>query len=214
MRYERLSYVILQRLYAERREEIDNKLLEFKGIRERSDSKIFEELIYCILTVQSSARSAGRAIERLKVKGLLFRGSAREVERALKGVRFAKTKTKRIIKARRLFSSVRGVVIKARLPADPHAARSFLAEEVDGMGYKEASHFLRNIGYQGLAILDRHVLRGLYDLGAIDEVPRSLTGKRYLAIERLYIDLARNAGICPEALDLVLWSARTGEVLK
>jgi N-glycosylase/DNA lyase len=214
MRYERLSYVLLQRLYAERREEIDNKLLEFKGIRDRSDSEIFEELIYCILTVQSSARSAGRAIERLKVKGLLFRGSAREVERALKGVRFAKTKAKRIINARRLFSSVRGMVIKTKLPADPHAARSYLAEEVDGMGYKEASHFLRNIGYQGLAILDRHVLRGLYDLEAIDEVPRSLTKKRYLAIERLYFDLARKAGICPEALDLVLWSARTGEILK
>jgi len=180
----------------------------------RSDEHIFEELIYCILTVQSSARSAGSAVLRLKRNKLLLRGRAKEVERCLRGVRFARTKAKRVIEARRLFSSGKKIKIQARLPADPQSARRFLAHEVDGIGYKEASHFLRNIGYRGLAILDRHVLKGLADLGVIEGVPRSLSEGKYLAIERLYIGLAQKLGIAPEALDLLLWSAKTGEVLK
>jgi len=210
----RITLALLSELYLEREGEIEDRLQEFERVFYKPDERIFEELIYCILTVQSSARSAWKAVIRLKRKGLLFRGRAKEVERCLRGVRFARTKANRIIKARRSFSSGSEIDIKARLPVDPQSARRFLAHEVEGMGYKEASHFLRNIGYRGLAILDRHVLKGLADLRVIDDVPKSLSERKYLAIERLYIGLAQKLGIAPEALDLLLWSAKTGEVLK
>lgn len=210
----KITLALLSELYLERKGEIGDRLLEFRKVSYKPDEKIFEELIYCLLTVQSSARSAWKAVIRLKRKGLLFHGRAKEIEGCLRGVRFARTKANRIIKARRLFSSGNEIKIKARLPADPQSARRFLAHEVEGMGYKEASHFLRNIGYRGLAILDRHVLKGLADLRVIDDVPKSLSERKYLAIERLYIDLAEKLRIAPEALDLLLWSVKTGEVLK
>jgi len=210
----KISFALLRKLYPERVGEIGNRLLEFKRTFGKPDEEIFEELTYCILTVQSSARSAEEAVIRLKRNDLLLRGSAKDVERCLRGVRFARTKANRIIKARRLFSSGNEIRIKARLPADPQSARRFLAHEVEGIGYKEASHFLRNIGYRGLAILDRHVLKGLVDLRVIKEVPKSMSESKYLAIEKLYVGLAERLGIAPEALDLLLWSARTGEVLK
>jgi len=213
-KHHKVSFALLRKLYPEREGEIGNRLLEFKRAFGKPDKGIFEELIYCILTVQSSARSAENAVIRLKRKGLLLRGRGKEVERCLRGVRFARTKASRIVKARRLFSSGNEIRIKARLPADPQSARCFLAHEVEGIGYKEASHFLRNIGYRGLAILDRHVLKGLEDLRIIEGVPKSLSEGKYLAIEKLYVGLAAKLGIAPEALDLLLWSAKTGEVLK
>jgi N-glycosylase/DNA lyase len=92
--------------------------------------------------------------------------------------------------------------------------RDALVEEVWGFGLKEASHFMRNIGYSGLAVLDRHVLRWMKVLGAIKEVPRSLTRRRYIELEQRFIRLAEELGLKPEALDLLLWYASTGEVLK
>ena len=56
--------------------------------------------------------------------------------------------------------------------------------DVKGLGMKEASHFLRNVGRgKTIAILDRHILKNLKKYGAIDGVPTSLTKKRYLEIE-------------------------------
>jgi N-glycosylase/DNA lyase len=51
-------------------------------------------------------------------------------------------------------------------------------------------------------------------LGAIDEVPRSLTRKRYIKLEQRFMWLAEELGLAPEVLDLLLWYASTGEVLK
>ena len=48
---------------------------------------------------------------------------------------------------------------------------------------KESSHFLRNIGYRGYAILDKHILRGLHELGVIDEPARPSSPARYREIE-------------------------------
>lgn len=52
------------------------------------------------------------------------------------------------------------------------------------MSYKEASHFLRNVGFgEDVAILDRHILRNLERLAVIDEIPKTLSPKLYLEIE-------------------------------
>ncbi|MGQ9513688.1 MAG: N-glycosylase/DNA lyase [Thermoproteota archaeon] len=214
MKQKKVSLDLILEIYSKRRDEIESKLLEFKKVSSKKDEVIFEELAYCILTAKSSARAAERAIRRLKEKDLLLRGSSRKVERLLSGVLYARKKAERIVKARSLFRSRRGFAIKDKLSSDPYVARKFLADNVEGMGYKEASHFLRNIGYDGLAILDRHVLKGLYELHVISEVPKSLTRKKYLEIENAYITFANSIGIKPEALDLVLWSAKTGEMLK
>jgi len=98
--------------------------------------------------------------------------------------------------------------------AEGRRAREWLAEHVKGFGYKEASHFLRNVGYVNVAILDRHVLRVLAEHGLIDEVPKTLTKRRYLEIEKRLEGLAQTLGLSLGELDLYLWQMKTGKVLK
>ncbi|HXX65011.1 MAG TPA: DNA lyase, partial [Bacteroidota bacterium] len=89
-----------------------------------------------------------------------------------------------------------------------------LVANVDGLGWKEASHFLRNIGHRDLAILDRHILRNLRRYGVIGSLPKSLTAARYLKIERKFLQFARAIGLSIDELDLLFWSRETGAILK
>lgn len=99
---------------------------------------------------------------------------------------------------------------------DPFERRDWLAAEprIKGVGYKEASHYLRNIGFKGYGILDKHIVRCLAELGVI-ESPKPPTGRnRYLETEARMRQFAGDVGINFDELDLVLWSMKTGEVLK
>jgi N-glycosylase/DNA lyase len=100
--------------------------------------------------------------------------------------------------------------------ADPVERRDWLAREkgIKGLGYKESSHFLRNVGYRGYAILDKHILRCLAEVGVIASPQPPSTRARYLATEERLRDFARDLGVDFEELDLVLWSMKTGEILK
>jgi N-glycosylase/DNA lyase len=100
--------------------------------------------------------------------------------------------------------------------SDPIERRDWLALEtgIKGLGYKESSHFLRNVGFTGYAILDKHVMRCLADVGLVaDNRPPSSRGT-YLLMEAKLKKFAREIGIDFDELDLVLWSMKTGEVLK
>jgi N-glycosylase/DNA lyase len=99
---------------------------------------------------------------------------------------------------------------------DPLERRDWLAQEkqVKGLGYKEASHFLRNIGVKGHAILDKHVMRCLAEVGVIDSPKPPSTRRKYLEVEQQLTRFAREIGVDFDELDLVLWSMKTGEVLK
>jgi N-glycosylase/DNA lyase len=94
--------------------------------------------------------------------------------------------------------------------------RDFLAanRSVRGIGYKEASHFLRNIGYRGYAILDKHVLTRLAELGVLESSKRPATKKGYVAAEEKLKSFADSIGIDFDELDLLLWYTKTGEILK
>lgn len=99
---------------------------------------------------------------------------------------------------------------------NPIERRDWLARErrIKGLGYKEASHFLRNIGLKGYGILDKHVLRCLADLEVVDSARPPTTRNAYLEKEDQLKRFARRVRINFDELDLVLWSMKTGEVLK
>ncbi len=98
---------------------------------------------------------------------------------------------------------------------DAKRAREWLVENVKGYGYKEASHFLRNIGLGAdLAILDRHILKNLKSAGVIRQIPKSLNRKNYLDVEERMRKFARKVRIPLDHLDLVLWYKEAGEVFK
>ena len=205
----------LMRLYAPVRPQIENRLGEFRGIWETaSEEELFRELVFCLLTPQSRARTCWNAVLRLERKSLIGQGEACRIQEELTGVRFHQRKADYICRAREMFSEVS---LRSTLNefTSSFAAREWLVKNVLGLGYKEASHFLRNIGLgDDLAILDRHILKNLLILGVIDEVPASLSRTSYLEIERRMTEFSRAVGIPMGHLDLLLWYKEAGEIFK
>ncbi len=207
----------LKQLYETRRDAIHVRLKEFREILQGSEEEVFAELCFCLLTPQSSAKVCWDAVNRLREKGLLLKGDSGELEPLLRDVRFNDSKARYIVEARGTFSKNGGLRLKSHLTSffNLFELREWLVENVKGLGYKEASHFLRNIGLgEEFAILDRHILRNLKDLGVLPEVPASLTKKRYLEIEDKVRRFSKEIGIPMADLDLLLWSKETGWIFK
>ncbi|MBI2579285.1 MAG: N-glycosylase/DNA lyase [Candidatus Aenigmarchaeota archaeon] len=204
----------LSERYRQKKQEIESRLLDFKNMKNASEKDIFAELCFCLLTPQSKAKTCWRAIEKLKDNGKLYDGSQQEVLAWLAGVRFNVGKSSYIVEARKLFHNGTDFAVREKLPQEPAKAREWLADNVKGMGMKEASHFLRNIGYEGLAILDRHILRHLHGNGVIEEAKPPSTRKKYMEIEGKFRAFSENAGIPMDHLDLLWWSEEAGEIFK
>jgi N-glycosylase/DNA lyase len=208
----------LMRDYRKIRKRIRERLLEFGEVWKEPDERIFEEMVFCLCTPQSSARSSFSAVDYLARSGILTRGDQSAISRVIRGnVRFHNNKSRYIIEARRLFTDQGGRMrIKERLHHhDPLILREWLVKNVKGFGYKEAAHFLRNIGMgDNLAILDRHILKNMVKYGVIKEVPSTLTGKSYLELEEKFRDFSKRTGIPMAELDLLFWSQETGEIFK
>jgi len=207
----------LQSLYQERKDAIQKRLLEFKQVMRWNDEEVFAELAFCLLTPQSSARVCWDAVSKLKQLTLLLKGKPTDLEPHLSNVRFGDSKARYIVEARDLFAADGRLQLKSRIEIfyNPFELREWLVENVKGLGYKEASHFLRNIGLgEEFAILDRHILRNLARLKVIPEVPASITKKRYLEIEEKLRRFAADIGIPMAELDLLFWSKETGWIFK
>ncbi len=207
----------LRQFYEKQKDPVQKRLLEFKQILERDDHDVFAELCFCLLTPQSSAKTCWAAVTRLKEKSLLLKGAPGELEPLLNDVRFNESKAKYIVQAREQFSKNGDLQVKPHLRSfvNNYELREWLVENVNGLGYKEASHFLRNVGLgEEFAILDRHILRNLKDFGVLPEIPTSLTKKRYLEIEEKVRRFSRQIGIPMGELDLLLWSKETGWIFK
>lgn len=205
-----MRYKELIREYKYKKKEIKKRLKEFESAGKCGTKKLFSELCFCLLTPQSNARHCDRAIQELKRTGLLFKGDAAGIRKLLKRhTRFHNKKAEYIIGARASFDkSVLGAGNALKI-------RDLLVKDIKGLGYKEASHFLRNIGLgQNIAILDRHILKNLKRYGAIDNIPSSLTPGLYLNIEEKAAVFAKHVNIPLEELDLLFWSSETGEIFK
>ena len=196
--------------YDARRGAIRARLADFAAVK---PDQYFFELVYCLLTPQSSAVNAGKAVALLQERGIS--ADCEELALVLHQkefyVRFHNTKARHILAAQEKFPDIMQL-----LDGDQDAAtlREWLVLNVKGLGWKEASHFLRNIGRRDLAILDRHILRNLKRHHVIRSLPKSLTKKRYNAIEQQFVRFAGAIGISMDELDLLFWSRETGEILK
>lgn len=181
----------------------------------------FYELAYCLLTPQSSAVNAAHAVERLQQERFLERGGdPTPVLRDRRHyIRFHNTKSRRLLEARNVYPALKAELAASRqrtraLETDGRVMRDWLLQNVKGLGWKESSHFLRNIGYQELAILDRHILRNMKHHGVIRAIPATLTPKRYVSLERALMKFAGVLQIPMDELDLLFWSRETGEIRK
>jgi N-glycosylase/DNA lyase len=206
----------LKKVYGTKKPEILNRLKDFNNTWNKEDNKIFAELCFCILTPQSKAEVCDGIINRLEKNKLLFKGSACKIWPYLKKARFYKNKSRYIVEARVIFQNNGRLNLKDKLDKDNiEKTREWLVENVKGMGYKEASHFLRNIGLgERLAILDVHILRNLKKFGVIKDIPITITKKIYLDIENKFMEFANRIKIPIAHLDLLFWSMGTGRIFK
>jgi N-glycosylase/DNA lyase len=201
----------LLRHYSAFRTSIRARLADFAAV---PPSEYFYELLYCLLTPQSSAVNADAVVQKIRAGG--FFGRAFDVEPILRDpahyIRFHRVKARRLLEARERYHETMRI-LSSELP--PIELREALVRHVNGFGLKEATHFLRNIGRSaGLAILDRHILRNLVRCGVIRSIPPTLTRRRYLQIEGQFDRFARTIGIPLDELDLAFWSMETGEIRK
>lgn len=208
----------IKTLYDFKREEIRLRLQEFKKIWERGTrEEIFAELVYCILTPMARGKLCCTAVENMVRRGILFTGDTTQIIKELSGARFIYKKSAYIVESREKLFLNSTVSLKSILSEinDSHDARDWLVRNVKGIGYKEASHFLRNIGFtQNLAILDRHIVKNLHFFGVIEEIPDYLSRTRYFKIEEKMMEFSKAVHIPMGHLDLLMWYKETGEILK
>ncbi len=202
-------------LYSQKKDAIEKRLIEFRHVWNGSAERVFAELAFCLCTPQSKAQLCWSSVLKLVENGMLYNGSEAQVKKHIKPIRFYNTKARHIILARKIFTENGGIRIKGIIPSQEKQAREWLVSNVKGLGYKEASHFLRNAGRaQHLMILDRHILRNLVAYGVISEVPKAMSTKKYMEIEDKMLSFAQSVGIPASHLDLLFWSKQTGEIFK
>ncbi|MEM1574867.1 MAG: N-glycosylase/DNA lyase [Nitrososphaerota archaeon] len=189
---------------------VDARIREFKEIGNKSNIEIFKELCFCILTANFNAE---RSIKIQKEIGDGFLTLPEfTLAKKLKdlGHRYYDVRAKYIVEARKYANSLKETINSFN---DENKLREWLVENIKGLGYKEASHFLRNIGYTNFAILDFHIIDLLAKYGLIEK-PKTLTRKRYLEIEKILKEIAEKLNINLAELDLYLWYLSTGKILK
>jgi len=189
---------------------VDARMREFKEKGKKSSKELFKELCFCILTANFNAEKSMRIQAEID-DGFL---TLPEFELARKmrelGHRYPRTRARYIAEAREHAGSLKKTVESLD---DHKKLREWLVKNVKGISYKEASHFLRNIGYTDLAIIDFHIINVLTKHKLVER-PKTLTKARYLEIESLLRKIASKSGLNLAELDLYLWFMETGKVLK
>ncbi|NPA33101.1 MAG: N-glycosylase/DNA lyase [Aquificae bacterium] len=177
---------------------------------------VFSELSFCILTANSSATLGLKIQSRLGDEGFMTL-KKEELEEVFRkhGHRYASQRAERIVLAREKFGSVLELLRKEK---DPKLIRELLSSpkspyKIKGFAYKEASHFLRNVGFKDVAIVDRHIFRFLVENGLLEPV-KTLTPKVYLKAEKELEKLAKELGMSVGELDLYIFYLKTKKVLK
>jgi len=176
----------MERLYAIRKEMIRSRLSEFAAV---PPSEYFYELVYCLLTPQSSARNAEQVV--LQLRNAEFQYTDVDPEPFLRQkkyyIRFHRTKSRHLLQMKDQFSLI---AEKLSEPVIAPEMRDWLVKNVLGLGYK------------------------LTRLWVISSIPKSISRKQYLNIEKRFSKFAMKTGIPLDELDLVFWSMETGEIRK
>ncbi|MBI2660221.1 hypothetical protein HYX07_03605 [Candidatus Woesearchaeota archaeon] len=183
----------------------------------KDDNRIFEEMAFCIFTANTSAEMGAKAVD--AVRNVLIGGNAADMTRRLEGIyRFNNVRPAHIIHTRTYLKNSLNFQLKNKIKSfkNKNELRYFFAlnKDIKGLGMKEASHFLRNIGFKGYAILDKHIINSLHEFGVLKTNDKPKNAKEYLEFEQKYIDFSNEIGINMDELDLFLWSRKNGRILK
>jgi N-glycosylase/DNA lyase len=190
---------------------VRGRLSEFRAMRKAPDGELFKELCFCLLTANYTSEG-GIRVQKAIGDGFLTMKQD-ELASSLKslGYRFPNTRARYIAEARK-HRDIRALLANA---GGGREMRESLADTVLGLGFKESSHFLRNIGHFDYAIIDFHVIDVMAEHGLIARPKsKSLSRKKYLEIESVLGRLSRRLKMSQGELDLYLWYMETGKILK
>ena len=183
----------------------------------KENYRLFEELAFCIFTANTSAEMGLKAVD--TIRNVLIEGDANDMTRRLEGIyRFNNVRPAHIIHTRNHLKNSLNFELKKKINSfkNKNELRDFFAlnKDIKGLGMKEASHFLRNIGFKGYAILDKHIINSLHEFNILKTNEKPKNAKEYLEIEQKFIDFSKQIGIDMDELDLLLWSRKNGRILK
>ncbi len=189
--------------------EILEKREEFIRMGQSGPEDLFSELCFCLLAANTSAEM-GLRVQKVVGKKRFMSLPEEDLRVLLKRVkyRFYNVRSRFIVNARWIAPELPGLVASS----DRNAVREYLVSNVDGIGYKEASHFLRNVGIFDFAILDKHVQKML--LPVSDVRVGSLTSRKYLELEAMFRKISETFQLEPGILDLYMWKIATGRIIK
>lgn len=192
---------------------INRRVREFRKLGRQQSREIFKELCFCLLTANFNAER-GIQIQGRVGEGFLSlpEGKLAATLRTL-GYRYPNIRAKYIAEARQYKDSIRDYVGSGTSHIEEQRRRDWVVKNIKGLGYKEGSHFLRNIGYKNLAIIDFHIIDLLVRHGLIAR-PKTLTKQKYLKIEEVLREIADKSNLTLAELDLYLWYIETKKVLK
>lgn len=181
--------------------------------RRMSEAGLWRELVACVLGSATRYENANRALAALAAEGCLnatARGlSQARLRRTLKeaGYRFPGTRAEQIMRsAKRLYANGSGLRAFLERRGGLEEARSRVVENVHGLGPKQASLFLRNIGYsEDVAVLDTHVLGYMRLMGATDCVTPPSSLRRYTECELEFRTIAKKIGLSVAVADVAVW---------
>ena len=173
---------------------------------------VFKEVCFCIMTANFDAK---RAIDIQKeIDNGFLNYSLKKLKEELKrlGYRFPNKRAEYIYEARENKEKIFSVITDENL--DQHKKRVFIKNNIKGLGWKESSHLLRNLGFKDVAIIDFHIVDVLMDYNYINK-PKNLSSKKnYLKIENKIRKISKRVNLDLARLDFYLWYIETGKVLK
>jgi len=201
---------------------------------ELSEKQLWEELCICILSSNVPYELALSAFYHLRenqfldVKRIITNSNSTqeisfELSRRIyepkrrdgtfRKYRFPNVRASDIVKAAvTLYRETNGLSEILKNSRSEKETRRFLADNVSGIGLKEASHFLRNVGYsKSLAIVDTHIVAFLIEIGELSDRVTTVTPAVYVKLEKILMNLCKNLGLNMSVFDMAIWKYMKGK---
>jgi N-glycosylase/DNA lyase len=178
---------------------------------------VWGSLLFCILSSQVRAATATSAVQVILAEVPFFEENLSSVDvynklglilrRSDVRHRFPETRSKQIASSWFAFAQIKdefyGYLDSFSAEKD---ARVAVADRFSGLGFKQASMFLRDIGYSArLCVIDTHIL--WYCERMSSPLRGALTTRRYLEIEEYLLETADTFRIAPNIFDSAVWAA-------
>ena len=169
--------------------------------KKKTEEEIFYNLCFCICAPQTKFHSNRTVNEELhKIDFYSKNISEDKLQKIVKPVRYYRNKSKWLLEMKSKFDFKIMSIVDSLEYMEEIDVRDKLVKEVKGLGWKTASHFLRNLGCQELAIIDTHILKFLGK-----EREGFFGRKKYLEYELMFNNIARINRLSVAELDALIW---------